>query len=89
MSDASPTVPYWHLWADADGISHQTRCAFTEFGNLQRALEERGIEPLASEAEWVPLAETDLDEDAAADVLKLIERLEADDDVQQVFHTLA
>jgi YebC/PmpR family DNA-binding regulatory protein len=65
------------------------RCAFTEFGNLQRALEERGIEPLSAEAEWVPLAETELDEEATADVLKLIERLEGDDDVQTVFHTLA
>ncbi|MGB3503804.1 MAG: cupin domain-containing protein [Xanthobacteraceae bacterium] len=26
-----PAVPYWHLWADGDGISHQTRCAMTEF----------------------------------------------------------
>ena len=65
------------------------RCAFTDFGNLQSALEARGIEPLSSEAEWVPLAETDLDEEAAADALKLIERLEGDDDVQTVFHTLA
>ncbi|TPN57343.1 MULTISPECIES: cupin domain-containing protein [unclassified Mesorhizobium] len=28
---AAPTVPYWHLWTDADGISRQTRCALTEF----------------------------------------------------------
>lgn len=26
-----PTVPYWHLWADADGISRQKRCAMTAF----------------------------------------------------------
>lgn len=34
MSDdagAKPTVPYWHLHTDADGISRQTRCAMTEF----------------------------------------------------------
>lgn len=28
---AKPTVHYWHLWTDAEGISHQTRCAMTEF----------------------------------------------------------
>ncbi|MEO8847240.1 MAG: cupin domain-containing protein [Casimicrobiaceae bacterium] len=28
---AKPTVPYWHLWADDDGISHQTHCVMTEF----------------------------------------------------------
>jgi hypothetical protein len=26
-----PEVGYWHLWVDADGISHQTRCALTDF----------------------------------------------------------
>jgi hypothetical protein len=26
-----PEIPYWHLWADADGVSHQTRCVLTEF----------------------------------------------------------
>ena len=27
----APIVPYWHLWTDAAGVSHQTRCAMTEF----------------------------------------------------------
>ena len=27
MTDqAKPTVTYWHLWADADGVSHQKSC---------------------------------------------------------------
>lgn len=26
-----PAVPYWHLWIDALGISHQSKCLFTEF----------------------------------------------------------
>ena len=26
-----PSVPYWHLWTDADGVSRQRRCAMTEF----------------------------------------------------------
>jgi len=28
---SAPTVPYWHLWTDTEGVSHQTRCAMTEF----------------------------------------------------------
>jgi hypothetical protein len=28
---AKPTVHYWHLWTDADGVSHQVQCAMTEF----------------------------------------------------------
>ncbi len=26
-----PTVPYWHIWTDADGVSHQTRCMLEHF----------------------------------------------------------
>lgn len=29
--NTKPTVYYWHLWTDADGVSRQTRCAMTEF----------------------------------------------------------
>jgi hypothetical protein len=29
--DAKPEVPYWHLWADEQGVSRQTRCTLTEF----------------------------------------------------------
>jgi hypothetical protein len=32
-TDTKPTVPYWHLWTDHDGISHQTRCTLSEFEN--------------------------------------------------------
>lgn len=28
---ATPRVPYWHVWTDADGVSRQTRCAMTDF----------------------------------------------------------
>lgn len=33
MSDPGqkPSVPYWHLWVDADGISHQQRCHLTNY----------------------------------------------------------
>jgi quercetin dioxygenase-like cupin family protein len=31
QSSPPPNVPYWHLWTDADGVSHQTQCALTEF----------------------------------------------------------
>lgn len=30
MSDR-PTIPYWHLWTGADGISRLTQCTMTEF----------------------------------------------------------
>lgn len=65
------------------------RCAFEEFGNLQRALEERGIEPISAEQEYVCLTPTVLPEDQATEALELIDKLEQDEDVQRVFHTIA
>jgi YebC/PmpR family DNA-binding regulatory protein len=65
------------------------RCAFTGFGLLQKALEDRGIVPLSAEREFVCLTPTELSEEQAKEVLELIDLLEQDDDVQKVFHTLA
>ena len=64
------------------------RCAFNDFGRLQKALEDRGITPISAESEYIPTAPTELPEDQATEVLKLVDRLEQDDDVQKVFHTL-
>ncbi|MBV8612233.1 MAG: cupin domain-containing protein [Acetobacteraceae bacterium] len=30
-TNEKPTLPYWHLWVDEQGVSHQTRCQMTEF----------------------------------------------------------
>jgi len=64
------------------------RCTFTEFGNMQKALEERGIAPLSAEVEWIPTTTVQLSEEQAQDVLKLVDKLEQDEDVQRVFHNL-
>jgi len=64
------------------------RCAFTNFGNMQKALEEKGITPLSAEAEWIPTTTVELSEEQAQDVLKLVDKLEQDEDVQNVFHNL-
>lgn len=68
---------------------YELRCAFTDFGNLQKALEDRGIEPVSSESQYVPITVVDLPEEQADEVLDLVDRLEQDDDVQRVFHALA
>ena len=65
------------------------RCALTDFGSLQKALEDRGIVPLSAEREFVCLTPTEVPEEQAKEVLELIDALEQDDDVQKVFHTLA
>lgn len=65
------------------------RCEFTDFGNMQKALEERGITPISSELEWIPLNTVEVTDEQAEEVFKLIERVEQDDDVQRVFHNMA
>jgi YebC/PmpR family DNA-binding regulatory protein len=64
------------------------RCAFGDFGSLQKALEDRGLTPLSAEAEYIPLTPIELPEDQAGEALALVDRIEQDDDVQRVFHNL-
>jgi len=65
------------------------RCNFSDFGQLQKGLEDRGITPLSAEQEYVCTTPMELPEDQAREVLELIDKLEQDEDVQKVFHTLA
>jgi YebC/PmpR family DNA-binding regulatory protein len=64
------------------------RCAFTDFGNLQKELEEKGITPISAELEWIPTTTVPVTDEQAEDVSKLIERLEQDEDVNKVFHNM-
>ena len=64
------------------------RCAFQDFGELQRALEERGITPLSAELEYIPLNPVHLPEENATKALAVVDQLEQDEDVQKVFHNL-
>jgi YebC/PmpR family DNA-binding regulatory protein len=65
------------------------RSAFTDFGKLQKALEDKAITPLSAELEWIPQNTVPVTEEQAEDVSKLIERLEQDEDVSKVFHNMA
>ena len=65
------------------------RGEFHDFGKLQSAIEERKLEVLSAESEFVALTPIELPEDQATEVLKMIDALEQDDDVQRVFHALA
>jgi YebC/PmpR family DNA-binding regulatory protein len=64
------------------------RCGFTDFGNMQKALEDKGIVPITAELEWIPNITVPVNDEQAADVSKLIEKLEQDEDVQKVFHNM-
>ncbi|HSI70733.1 MAG TPA: YebC/PmpR family DNA-binding transcriptional regulator [Gillisia sp.] len=61
---------------------------FESFGAIQKELENREIEILSSGFERIPQVTKKLSPEEAADVEKLLERLEEDDDVQHVYHTM-
>ena len=65
------------------------RCAFTHFGQLQAAIEERKLPLISAESEYVAQTPVELPEEKANEVLALVDALEQDEDVQRVFHNLA
>jgi len=75
------------IQADEENIYIYTK--FTDFGAMQKGLESKKIVPVSAEKEWVPQTTKELDETGAEEVMKLIEMLEEDDDVQAVYHNIA
>jgi YebC/PmpR family DNA-binding regulatory protein len=64
------------------------RVLFNDFGNMQKALEDKSITPISAELEWIPNITVPVNDAQAEDVSKLIEKLEQDEDVQKVFHNM-
>lgn len=63
--------------------------AFADFGRMQHAIEERGLEMKLAQLQWIPLTRITLTEEQMDDVARLIEQIEQDDDVQHVYHNIA
>lgn len=75
------------IFADEDGIL--IYAPFEKFGAIQKELEARNIEILSSGFERIPQITKELSPEDIADVEKLLEKIEEDDDVQNVYHTMA
>ncbi|WP_423819445.1 YebC/PmpR family DNA-binding transcriptional regulator [Salinimicrobium sp. TIG7-5_MAKvit] len=74
------------VFEDEDGII--IYAPFEAFGALQKELEGRDIEIISSGFEYIPQVTKTLSPEEAAEVEKLLEKLEEDDDVQHVYHTM-
>jgi len=74
------------VFEDEDGIL--IYAPFESFGAIQKELENRGLEILSSGFERIPQVTKELTEEQVADVEKLLEKIEEDDDVQNVYHTM-
>ena len=74
------------VFDDEDGII--IYAPFEQYGSIQSFFEENNVEILSSGFERIPTTSTMLNELQQADVNKLLERLEEDDDVQNVYHSM-
>jgi transcriptional/translational regulatory protein YebC/TACO1 len=64
------------------------RSNFNDFGKMSDFLETKGITPISVELTRIPTTTVELGEAEAEEVLKLVDKLEQDDDVQKVYHNL-
>ncbi|MFT0714614.1 YebC/PmpR family DNA-binding transcriptional regulator [Flagellimonas lutimaris] len=74
------------VFVDEDGI--HIYAPFENFGAIQKELESREIEIVSSGFDRIPQVTKELNDEEAADVEKLLEKIEEDDDVQNVFHSM-
>ena len=74
------------IFEDEDGVL--IYAPFESFGNIQSCLETHNIEILSSGFERIPQVTKSITPEQTADVEKLLEKLEEDDDVQNVYHTM-
>jgi YebC/PmpR family DNA-binding regulatory protein len=63
-------------------------CNFTDFSNMQKKIEDLGIEIQNSELQRIPITTKKISASEAEKVIKLLDLLEENDDVQQVFHNM-
>ncbi|KAB1159739.1 MULTISPECIES: YebC/PmpR family DNA-binding transcriptional regulator [Tenacibaculum] len=76
------------VFADEEDNSVMLYAPFGQFGSIQKYLEENNIEILSSEFERIPTTTTAISDEQKEDVNKLLERLEEDDDVNTVYHSM-
>jgi YebC/PmpR family DNA-binding regulatory protein len=73
---------------EVDGDIITVSCAMEDFGSVNRKLNELGIEPEEAGLKRIPHDTKKLDVESAKKVLRLIDVLEDDDDIQFVYHNL-
>jgi len=74
------------IFEDEDGIL--IYAPFEQYGKIQKYLEDHNLEILSSGFEYIPQVTKKLNADQQAEVEKLLEKIEEDDDTQNVYHTM-
>jgi YebC/PmpR family DNA-binding regulatory protein len=71
---------------EEDGIYIQT--AYTDFGTMQKALEDRKVAVVSASLQRIPLSYAEVTDEQADELLEIIDKFEQDDDVQAVYHNM-
>ncbi len=74
------------IFEDEDGIV--LIAPFENYGTIFKSLEEGGYEIISSEFERIPQTTKELTEEQKADIEKLLEKFDEDEDVNNVYHTM-
>lgn len=70
---------------ESDKDQHQITCSPESFGEIRDTLEKKFGEPQSAKLTWLPKSGTAINEEQARSLLKMIDVLEDNDDVQEVF----
>ena len=70
-----------------EGLMHIT-CVMEDFGHVQKKLEELKLEPESAELQRIPNTLVELEDDVFTKVMRMVDALEDDDDVQKVYHNV-
>ncbi len=73
---------------ETEGDAFIITTALEDFGNVQKKLEELGVEMENAELQRIPQETKNLGQEEALKLVKIIEEFEDDDDVQSVYHNL-
>ncbi|MEM6297170.1 MAG: YebC/PmpR family DNA-binding transcriptional regulator [Bacteroidota bacterium] len=73
---------------DEESNMGEITCEMVDFGNVQKKVEEMGLDVKSANLERIPTTTKELDDEAFKEVMKVIEKLEDDDDVNKVYHNL-
>ena len=91
LIDAGAEDVYETTEEDEHGQEHKymvVETAFTDFGQMQQALGAKGVNVVSATLQRVPNTTVSLSDEQAEEVEKLIDKLEEDEDVQAVYHTM-
>ncbi|MBK8635400.1 MAG: YebC/PmpR family DNA-binding transcriptional regulator [Saprospiraceae bacterium] len=74
---------------EEDGDTLYAYGDYSQFGTLVKAFEEKGIEVASAKLERIPNAPQEFSEDQMADIQKMLDKMEDDEDIQEIYTNMA